>query len=1464
MIKGSAVPCAGTCDCKTIPTNDITLLIPEPLFNILSSTSADFQSRSFPADSNFQVYSSTFESECTTNPYATISDVHILCTGDIPDSVASAFLQPSFERTDSVPIQLCTSEISSSLNDNLSSVHYPTDPSNSLSSSVLLNESMPAPDSDLNSEFAQTIDCTLIEDEALCNLIIAQDIGNKKFDYPESSDLNINTRKFRLRMNRDRAPRVRLGRPKMVLESTETSEAHISEVSENEAEAKVGDDDQSDQYDADTEFDNTECDTENDGEPRILDKTQEGSTDSTNSTETTSDSAESNQEVFTNDASEQSESEPTTEATELMTADSSSFSENLSKSNYLHPVYDDWNEYQFEEGDYVIVPTETHNSALDEANYGFAFTLYKTVDKKVKPISGIFPQEARVERKMPHNPLDSLPVLPVKPPDFTPTERLTEERIEALEVNKDNFLWPEEEKLFKHIMMLNERTLPYEERDRGSLSREYFSDYIMPTIPHIPWEFKNIPIPPGIRDQVVALLKSKIEAGVYEPSQSSYRCRWFCVLKKNGSLRIIHDLQPLNAISIRDAGLLPIVDDFVEPFGGNQCCTIFDLFWGFDARIVDPRSRDMTAFYTPLGLLRLTSLPMGYTNSPAEFQNCMTFILRDEIPHVANIFIDDLPIKGPATQYLQDNGTPETIKENPGIRRFIWEHANDVHRVMHRIGCAGATFSPKKTQICRPEVIIIGQRCHPEGRSPDPDRIEKIIRWPVARNITEIRGFLGLCGTVRIWIESFSKITRPLVELTKKTVMFEWNDERQEAFDILKEKVTTAPALRALDYRSSNPIILSVDSSYIAVGMILAQNDDDDRRRPSRYGSIPMSAVQAGYSQPKLELFGLFRAFKHWKLILYGIRNLVVEVDAQSIKGMINGPDVAPNNTMNRWLQGILLFDFTLKHVPGADFKGPDGLSRRRPASSEEFSEGDDSWLDDIALLLIVPDPYTYEDFHFEGPMVLPYHSQQLPSSHTKNIRAEQTLINIKHFLDTLELPKEPFKNIQARRRFIQQTGNYYLSNNKLMRRNGRRLPLQVIFDRKKRVAILTQAHEQMGHKGEMAVGDLVKARFYWPHMRTDIHHHVASCHDCQIRSLKRMKVSPTVSTPATIFTKIYVDVMVMPKAGGFGFIVAAKDDLTGITEVAALRKNNALALSKFFREKILFRYGMVGQVITDNGSEMRGAFNILMKRYGVNRIKVSRYNKQANGVVERGHYTLREAIVKATPRNAAGNIGPWHEYVDAAMFADRVTISSVTGYSPYRLLHGVDPVLPFDLTEATLLVEGFYSGMSTEELLVLRIRQLNKLDEDIAQAARALIKARFRSKQQFNRRYIHRLQKEEYKPGELVLVQNSSREMHVNRWKTHPRYVGPYEVIEKTQGGAYRLKELDGTEHKHSYAAFRLLGYISRSDPLLQELSDNLPEDDTEIQNLADSDIPLDLLEDNPFQKLGDSDQGSTEEGSP
>ncbi|KAI0038823.1 hypothetical protein FA95DRAFT_1461875, partial [Auriscalpium vulgare] len=124
----------------------------------------------------------------------------------------------------------------------------------------------------------------------------------------------------------------------------------------------------------------------------------------------------------------------------------------------------------------------------------------------------------------------------------------------------------------------------------------------------------------------------------------------------------------------------------------------------------------------------------------------MVFILQDEIPHCANIFIDDLCIRGPQTQYLDAKGNPETIPGNPGIRRFIWEHAADVHRIMHRMRLAGATFSASKLQVARSHVTILGQGCTPDGRVPDHDKIDKITSWPPLRTPKDVRGFLGLCG----------------------------------------------------------------------------------------------------------------------------------------------------------------------------------------------------------------------------------------------------------------------------------------------------------------------------------------------------------------------------------------------------------------------------------------------------------------------------------------------------------------------------------------------------------------------------------------------------------------------------------------------------------------------------------------------------------------------------------------------
>ena len=88
-----------------------------------------------------------------------------------------------------------------------------------------------------------------------------------------------------------------------------------------------------------------------------------------------------------------------------------------------------------------------------------------------------------------------------------------------------------------------------------------------------------------------------------------------------------------------------------------------------------------------------------------------------------------------------------------------------------------------------------------------------------------------------------------------------------------------------------------------------------------------------------MELFGLFRALRTVQLYIIRVKNLVVEMDAVYIKGMVNNPDIQPNATINRWIAGILLFDFKLRHVLVTEFTYTDKLSRRWGAPEDPVKE---------------------------------------------------------------------------------------------------------------------------------------------------------------------------------------------------------------------------------------------------------------------------------------------------------------------------------------------------------------------------------------------------------------------------------------------------------------------------------------------------------------------------------------------
>ena len=119
------------------------------------------------------------------------------------------------------------------------------------------------------------------------------------------------------------------------------------------------------------------------------------------------------------------------------------------------------------------------------------------------------------------------------------------------------------------------------------------------------------------------------------------------------------------------------------------------------------------------------------------------------------------------------------------------------------------------------------------------------------------------------------------------------------------------------------------------------------------------------------------------------------------------------------------------------------------------------------------------------------------------------------------------------------------------------------------------------------------------------------------------MHIPVTVSHPPSLFSKVYLDVMSMPLARGKRWLVSCRDDLSGVTECKAIARDKAKVIAEFFLKKIILRYGIVWEVVTDNGPSFSKEFPKLLEKYGIHHIKISPYNSQANGVVECGHYNI-------------------------------------------------------------------------------------------------------------------------------------------------------------------------------------------------------------------------------------------------
>ena len=548
--------------------------------------------------------------------------------------------------------------------------------------------------------------------------------------------------------------------------------------------------------------------------------------------------------------------------------------------------------------------------------------------------------------------IPELPPLPLDPPfleDFEPTMRLTQERLNfILATIPEGFLSPREIDLLVFVLRTRDLALAFTDAERGTFSRAYYPDYEIPVIEHIPWVQPPIRVPKSIEETVRKMLLDQKAAGKYEYSTASYRSRIFTVLKKLG-LRIVHDVQELNKVTVRDSALPPRVDDFAEGLVGRVIYGLADLFAGYDGRILAVSSRPLTTFNSVIGPHRLTVLPQGATNSVPEFQRCIRHALREDIPENGDVFIDDVSFAGGTSTYDDEEIAP-------GIRRFVYEYATTVDRFLVRFITAGITASGWKFVLATPKLNVVGTTVSREGWHLGHGLVTKIINWPEPQNVSEVRGFLGTAGVGRKWIRSFSLIAKPLTILTKQmNLEFYFDDAAREAFEKLKELVTEAPVLVRLNYdtaklitalpRSSDEglVAVAVDSCSNGAGWVVYQNVEGEKH-PVIYGSCTFSETESRYSQPKCELFGVFRALKDLRHRIWGI-HFRLDVDAKFLVEMIKSPDL-PNAPMTRWVMYLSLFDFEVNHVAADKHQAPDGLSRRRRSNQDSDDEDAEEYLD--------------------------------------------------------------------------------------------------------------------------------------------------------------------------------------------------------------------------------------------------------------------------------------------------------------------------------------------------------------------------------------------------------------------------------------------------------------------------------------------------------------------------------------
>jgi RNase H-like domain found in reverse transcriptase/Reverse transcriptase (RNA-dependent DNA polymerase) len=249
----------------------------------------------------------------------------------------------------------------------------------------------------------------------------------------------------------------------------------------------------------------------------------------------------------------------------------------------------------------------------------------------------------------------------------------------------------------------------------------------------------------------------------------------------------------------------------------------------------------------------------GLTNSLATFQMMMNTVFQTEVAQGwLSVYMDDIAI--------HTKPKPEETEEQHKKR-----HRQHTHHILEKLEKNDLYLKPSKCEFEKEEIEYLGIIVGQNKLRMDPGKLKGIADWPVPRNPTEVQQFLGFTRYYRYFVPNYSKIARPLLDLTKKALVLRWEPAQHRAFEELKTRMCCSPVLTQPDFNEK--FYLQADASAYGMGAVLSQKGKTSlslakRSKPTThpiaYYSATFTPTERNYDIYERELLAIMKSLTHW------------------------------------------------------------------------------------------------------------------------------------------------------------------------------------------------------------------------------------------------------------------------------------------------------------------------------------------------------------------------------------------------------------------------------------------------------------------------------------------------------------------------------------------------------------------------------------------------------------------------